>query len=50
MSVYELAKKYYPYIWNENRLKILVKNGVLKESEAMEIIREAYKILPDEIE
>lgn len=38
MSAYELAKKYYPKLWDETRLRKLVEAGKLTESEFREIV------------
>lgn len=38
MSVYELAKKYYPRLWDEGRIKALVEAGKLTQEEAETII------------
>lgn len=38
MNVYELAKKYYPNLWDINRLKILVEAGHLTVKEYQEIV------------
>lgn len=40
MSVLELAKKYYPRLWNKERIQALVKAGKLTEAEAGEVLRE----------
>lgn len=40
MSVYEMAKKYYPRLWDVNRLKALVEAGHLTVKEYKELIRE----------
>lgn len=37
MSVYELAKQYYPRLWNKARLEALVAAGRLTEDEVWEI-------------
>ena len=37
MSVYELAKKYYPRLWDEKRLAALVAAGKLTEEEYEEL-------------
>ena len=37
MSVYELAKRYYPRLWNKSRLESLVEAGRLTEEEFREI-------------
>ena len=33
MSVYELAKKYYPRLWNKSRLDALLAAGKLTQEE-----------------
>lgn len=38
MSVYELAKRYYPLLWDAGRIEALVKAGRLSEEEAEEIM------------
>ena len=35
MTVYEMAKKYYPKMWDKARLAALVKAGKLTEAEYM---------------
>ncbi len=40
MSVVELAKKYYPQLWDKARLDALVKAGRLTEAEYEEITGE----------
>lgn len=40
MSVYELAKKYYPRLWDRDRLKALVTAGRLTQQEYLEITGE----------
>ena len=37
MSVYELAKQYYPRLWDKSRLEALVEAGRLTEEELAEI-------------
>lgn len=37
-SVFTLAQRYYPRLWDESRLKTLVKAGQLTEEEYREII------------
>lgn len=37
MSVYELAKKYYPRLWGAERIRALVEAGRLSRAEADEI-------------
>lgn len=38
MSVYEMAKKYYPCLWDRSRLEALVTAGRLTEEEMKKII------------
>lgn len=38
MSVFELAKKYYPKLWDEKRLVALVAAGKLTEEQYIELI------------
>ena len=38
MSVYEMAKKYYPDLWNIDRLRKLVEAGKLTGAEYEEIV------------
>lgn len=38
MNAYELAKKYYPLLWNINRIETLYKANKLSEEEYNEII------------
>lgn len=40
MSVYELARLYYPRLWDKSRLDALVEAGRLTEAEMQEIIKE----------
>lgn len=40
MSVFDMAKKYYPRLWNKERIQALVKAGKLTEAEAGEVLRE----------
>lgn len=40
MSVYEMAKQYYPRLWDKSRIEALVEAGKLTEKEAKEIISE----------
>ena len=39
MTVFEMAKKYYPRLWDENRLRQLVDAGRLTEEEYQAIVR-----------
>lgn len=38
MSVYELAERYYPRLWDKSRLEALVAAGRLTEEEVAKII------------
>lgn len=40
MSVFELAKKYYPRLWDKSRLDALVEAGRLTAEEVFEIMRD----------
>ena len=40
MSVVELAKLYYPRLWDKSRLEALVRAGRLTEAEFHEIVGE----------
>lgn len=40
MNVSEMAKKYYPRLWDRERIEKLVEAGKLTETEAKEIIGE----------
>lgn len=40
MSVYEMAKKYYPKLWDKARLQKLVEAGKLTEEQYREIVGE----------
>ena len=37
-SVYELAQRYYPRLWDKSRLEALVAAGTMTEAEMEEII------------
>ena len=41
MTVFEMAQKYYPRLWDEDRLRQLVQAGKLTEEETQEIIQGA---------
>lgn len=43
MTVYEMAKKYYPRLWDRSRLEALVEANRLTRYEMDEIIAEAEK-------
>lgn len=38
MTVYELAKKYYPRLWNERRIRALVEAGRLTRTQGEQIL------------
>ena len=38
MNVYELAKKYYPLLWDKTRIEALYQAGKLTEDEYKEIV------------
>lgn len=38
MTVYEMAKKYYPRLWSADRIEALYKAGKLTEEEYNDII------------
>ena len=40
MSVFDMAKKYYPRLWNRERVLALVRAGRLTREEAEEILKE----------
>ena len=40
MSVFDMAKNYYPRLWDRSRIEDLVEAGRLTEQEAAEIMRE----------
>lgn len=40
MSVLEMAKKYYPRLWDKSRLDSLVESGRLTEEELVKILNE----------
>ena len=40
MNVYELAKKYYPRLWDKTRIEALYKTGKLTEEEYHSIVGE----------
>lgn len=39
MSVYDLALKYYPRLWDKSRIEALTAAGKLSEKEAEEILK-----------
>lgn len=41
MTVFEMAKKYYPIYWNKKRIEALYKAGKLTEEEYGEIVGKA---------
>ncbi len=38
MTVFEMAKMYYPRLWNEERIRALVEAGRMTEEETREIL------------
>lgn len=48
MSVYDLAKKYYPRLWDKSRLEALVQAGRLTLQELAELTVEEIQPGPDE--
>lgn len=40
MTVLEMAQKYYPRLWDEDRLRQLVQVGKLTEEEAQDIMQD----------
>lgn len=38
MNAFEMAKKYYPHLWDKERIEALYKAGKLTEEEYNEII------------
>lgn len=42
MSTFEMAKKYYPTLWNIDRIKTLVHKGKLTPEQYKEITGENY--------
>ncbi len=43
MNVYEMAKKYYPRLWDKSRLERLVEAGRLTAAQYEEIVGEALE-------
>jgi hypothetical protein len=43
MTVYEMAKKYYPKLWNKDRINALYEAGKLTEEEYKALIGENNK-------
>lgn len=37
MNIFELAKKYYPRLWDKERIAVLVSAGRLTEEQAREL-------------
>ena len=49
MTVFELAKKYYPRLWDIDRIKALYESGKLTEEEYKAIIgEETMEVVNDE--
>lgn len=40
MTVFEMAQKYFPRLWDEDRLRQLVQAGKLTEEETQEIMQD----------
>lgn len=40
MSTYEMARRYYPRLWDKSRLEALVEAGRLSAAEAAQIMKE----------
>lgn len=40
MTVFEMAQKYYPRLWDEDRIRQLVQAGKLTEEETQEIMQD----------
>ena len=40
MTVFEMAQKYYPRLWDEDRIRQLVQAGKLTEEETQEILQD----------
>ena len=49
MLAKELAGKYYPKLWDIDRLKSLVEAGKLTEAEFEEITGESWEAITDEL-
>lgn len=43
MSVYEMARKYYPRLWDDARIDALVQAGRLTKEEGEQLRREAQR-------
>lgn len=43
MSVYDLAQKYYPRLWDDARIDALVQAGRLTQAEAEQLRREVQR-------
>ena len=44
MSVYEMAKNYYPRLWSKDRIDALYKAGKLTEEEYNDIINDISEV------
>ena len=40
MTVFEMAQKYFPRLWDEDRIRQLVQAGKLTEEETQEIMQD----------
>ena len=43
MTVFEMAKKYYPQLWDDNRLRMLVSAGRLTAEQYTEITKNPHE-------
>lgn len=43
MTIFEMAKQYYPRLWNESRIRQLVNAGKLSEEEYQQITGNPYQ-------
>lgn len=46
MTVFEMAKQYYPRLWNKERIQILVDAGRLTEEEVKEVLANVDSDIP----
>lgn len=44
MSAYELARKYYPRLWDDARIDALIRAGRLTQAEGEQLRREAQRM------
>lgn len=48
MTVFEMAKKYYPILWDSNRITTLYEAGKLTKDEYEELVGEDTEVIIDE--